>query len=148
MVGDVAPPEPAVGDVLPERTVTVTQEMVIRYAGASGDFNPLHWDPAVAAQVSPTGGVIAHGMLNMGLLSALVTEWAGGPQAVRSLTASFKAPGPVGATVTIGGEVVDIGADGTATISVWVRTEDGAKVIDARSSRAVVVLGDARHPAD
>lgn len=131
---------PSVGDLLPERTVTVTQETVIRYAGASGDFNPLHWDPAVAAGVSPTGGVIAHGMLSMGLVASVVADWAGGPQHVRSLKASFKAPCPVGATVTVGGAVVELGDDGTATLAVWARTDDGAKVVDARGSRAVVTV--------
>ena len=134
----------AVGDRLPERTVTVTQERILRYAGASGDYNPLHWDPEVAARVSPTGGVIAHGMLSMGLVSALVTEWAGGAAAVRSLRGSFKAPCPVGAEVTIGGEVLSLEDDGTAVLAVWVTTADGAKVVDRRGSRAVVALDGAR----
>lgn len=131
----------AVGDRLPEHQVTLDQLAILRYAGASGDFNPLHWDPAIAERVSPTGTVIAHGMLNLGLVSAAVTAWAGGPQYVRSLTGSFKAPCPVDSTVTIGGEIVAIDPDaGIATLSVWVRTEDGKKVVDPRGSRAVVAL--------
>lgn len=127
------------GDALPERTVTLDQELLIRYAGVSGDMNPLHWDPAFAATVSPTGGVIAHGMLSMGLLSALLTDWLGDAGRVRSMACQFRAACPVGATVTLGGEVtaVDDDAD-TATIAIWVRLEDGAKVIDGRTSRAVV----------
>lgn len=131
----------AVGDSLPVRQLTVDQGMVIRYAGASGDFNPLHWDPEVAAQVSPTGGLIAHGMLSMGLVSALVTEWAGGPEAVAGLSASFRAPCPIGATVTIGGEVVEVDTDAArATLAVWVETADGDRVVDRRGSRAQVHL--------
>lgn len=130
-----------VGDRLPERTQTLDQARLIRYAGASGDFNPLHWEPEFAAKVSPSGGVIAHGMLSMGLVSAVVTDWAGGPEKVRSLSASFRAPCPVGATVTIGAEVVDLDDRArTATLAVWVELPDGSKVIDRRRSRAVVSL--------
>ena len=73
------------GDQLPQRNVTVDQEMLIRYAGVSGDFNPLHWDPAFAATFSPSGGVVAHGMLSMGLVSGLLTDWLGDAARVRSM---------------------------------------------------------------
>jgi acyl dehydratase len=130
-----------VGDRLPELTETLDQAWLVRYAGASGDLNPLHWDPEFAAKVSPSGGVIAHGMLNMGLVSRLVSAWAGGPEQVRSLDVSFRAPCPVGSMVTVGGEVT--GRDETArtaTLAVWVELPDGARVIDRRRSNAVVSL--------
>lgn len=131
----------AVGDSLPEQTETIGQEQLIRYAGASGDFNPLHWQEEFASRVSPTGGVIVHGMLSMGLVSRLVTAWAGGPGNVRRLSASFRAPCPVDATVTIGGEVVETDPDErTATLAVWVELPDGGRVVDRRRSRAVVAL--------
>lgn len=134
--------EVTVGDALPAERVTLEQGDLIRYAGASGDFNPLHWDEDFAARVSPTGGVIAHGMLSMGHVSRVVTQWAGGPANVRSLDVSFRAPCPVGATVTIGGEVVEVDDDaGTATLSVWAELDDGAGVVDRRRSKAVVALG-------
>lgn len=130
-----------VGDVLPPREETLDQARLIAYAGASGDFNPLHWQQDFAAQVSPTGGVIAHGMLNMGLVSAAVTAWAGGPEHVRSIAASFRAPCPVGATITVGGEVVAVDPDTrTATLAIWAELPDGAKVVDRGRSRAVVAL--------
>ena len=130
-----------VGDQIPAQTQTIEQGNLIAYAAASGDLNPLHWDPAFAANVSPTGGIIAHGMLNMGILSRVVTAWAGGPEHVASLSASFRAPCPVGATVTFGGEVVEVDTDArTATLAVWAELEDGSKVIDRRSSKAVVRL--------
>lgn len=128
-----------VGDQLPERSVIVDQPLLIRYAGVSGDFNPLHWDPAFAATFSPTGGVVAHGMLGMGMLSAALTDWLGDAGRVRSMACQFRAPCPVGATLTLGGEVTSVDEDGeTATLAIWVRLDDGAKVIDQRTSRAVV----------
>lgn len=133
--------EVSVGDRLPSRREVLDQERLLRYAGASGDWNPLHWDPEFAAQVSPTGGVIAHGMLNLGGISALVTAWAGGPEHVRSLRATFRGACPVGAAVTYGAEVVEVDADAaTATLAVWAVLDDGTKVVDRRTSRAVVAL--------
>ena len=127
------------GDQLPQRTITIDQATLIRYAGVSGDLNPLHWDPAFAGTFSPTGGVIAHGMLSMGLLSALLTDWLGDAGRVRSMACQFRAACPVGSTVTIGGEVASVhDDDGTATLAIWVRLDDGSKVIDQRTSRAVV----------
>ena len=139
---DAAPVGPgavAVGDVLPEREVTITQADVIRYAGASGDFNPLHWDPEVATRVSPTGGTIVHGMMSLAVLGGWLDAWAGGPGRVRTLKGVFKAPCPVGATVTLGGEVLS--RDGrTLEIAVWATTADGARVVDRKGSRAIVLL--------
>lgn len=133
--------EVAVGDRIPEATEVLEQARLIQYAGASGDFNPLHWQTEFASQVSPTGGIIAHGMLNMGLVSKVVTEWAGGPEKVRSLATTFRAPCPVGARVTLGGEVLSIDQKArTATLSVWAELEDGGKVVDRDRSRAVVAL--------
>jgi acyl dehydratase len=130
-----------VGDQIPAQSQTIDQAQLIIYAGASGDFNPLHWQEDFAAQVSPTKGIIAHGMLNMGIVSRVVTQWAGGPEKVAMLSASFRAPCPVGATVTFGGEVLEIDrAERTATLAVWAELEDGSKVVDRKASRAVVKL--------
>jgi acyl dehydratase len=131
----------SVGDQIPAQTQVIEQAQLIQYAGASGDFNPLHWQPEFAAQVSPTGGIIAHGMLNMGIVSRVVTSWAGDPEHIRKLSCSFRAPCPVGATATFGGEVVELDeAERTATLAVWAELEDGSKVVDRKASRAVVQL--------
>lgn len=61
----------AVGDVVAERTVHVTRESLVRYAGASGDFNPIHYRDDIAAEVG-LPGVLAHGMLTMGIASSVV----------------------------------------------------------------------------
>ncbi|UNK71654.1 MaoC/PaaZ C-terminal domain-containing protein [Microbacterium sp. H1-D42] len=60
-----------VGDILAERTVHLTRDSLVRYAGASGDFNPIHYRDDVAASVG-LPGVLAHGMLTMGLASSVV----------------------------------------------------------------------------
>ncbi len=130
------------GEQLPARSHTVSQEDVLRYAGASGDYNRLHWDRDFAAEVSSTGEPIAHGMLSLGLLANLVAEWAGGAERVLTLSASFRAPLPVGATVRIGGEVLEVDDDGgQATVAIWAETEAGEKVIDRRRSRATILTG-------
>ncbi|MPZ73228.1 MAG: hypothetical protein GEU74_08350 [Nitriliruptorales bacterium] len=130
-----------IGDQIPVQTETLDQARLIVYAGASGDFNPLHWQEDFAAQVSPTGGIIAHGMLNMGIVSRVVTDWAGGPENVLKLSCNFRAPCPVGAAVSFGGEVLALDEnEHTATLAVWAELEDGAKVVDRRASRAVVRL--------
>lgn len=130
-----------VGQQLPVGQETIDQAQLIQYAGASGDFNPLHWQDEFAEAVSPTGGIIAHGMLNMGLVSRVVTDWAGGPANVRRISASFRAPCPVDSTVTIGGEVTDLDPEArTATLAVWAELFDGSRVVDRRGSEAVVQL--------
>ncbi len=130
-----------VGDQIPPASQTIDQAQLIVYAGASGDFNPLHWQEEFASQVSPTGGIIAHGMYNMGIVSRVVTAWAGGPENVLKLSASFRAPCPLGSTVTFGGEVIEVDeAQSTATLAVWAELEDGSKVVDRKASRAIVKL--------
>ena len=133
--------EVKVGDQIPGESRTIDQMQLIQYAGASGDFNPLHWQDEFASKVSPTGGIIAHGMYNAGLISKVVTQWAGAPEKVKRIKTSFRAPCPLNATVTFGGEVKAIDeAARTATLSIWAELEDGSKVIDRDSSEAVVQL--------
>lgn len=71
-----APASLVVGDVVAERTVHLTRESLVRYAGASGDFNPIHYRDDVAATVG-LPGVLAHGMLTMGLAVETVVPWLG-----------------------------------------------------------------------
>jgi acyl dehydratase len=95
-----------VGDRLPpvdKPAITTTQ--LVQYAGASGDFNRIHYDEPFARE----GGfpsVIAHGMLSMAFFGELVASWAGGPEHVARLTARFKAVTFPGDRVTVAGEVV------------------------------------------
>lgn len=66
----------AVGEIVAERTVHLTRESLVRYAGASGDFNPIHYRDDVAASVG-LPGVLAHGMLTMGLAIETLVPWLG-----------------------------------------------------------------------
>jgi acyl dehydratase len=69
--------ELALGEIVAERSYSITRDTLVRYAGASGDFNPIHYRDDVAAAVG-LPGVLAHGMLTMGLAVQPVVEWAGG----------------------------------------------------------------------
>ena len=94
----------AAGDVIAERTMHLTRESLVRYAGASGDFNPIHYNDSAAA-ASGLPGVLAHGMLTMGLAVQPVVEWLGDPARVTDYQVRFTRPvvvDPVaGADVTI-----------------------------------------------
>ncbi len=81
----------AVGDVVAERTVHLTREDLVRYAGASGDFNPIHYRDDVAASVG-LPGVLAHGMLTMGVAVQPVVDWAGGPGRILDYGVRFTRP--------------------------------------------------------
>ena len=120
-----------VGAELPPLEVRVTRADLVRYAGASGDLNPIHWSDRVATSVG-LPGVIAHGMLTMALAGRLVTAWVGDPSAVRSCGVRFTRPVVVpdddtGALVELSGKVTAV-ADGVATVTVTARS-DGRTVL-------------------
>jgi acyl dehydratase len=79
------------GDVLPEQTYTVTRADLVRYAGASGDFNPIHWSERVATSVG-LPGVIAHGMYTLALAGRALDTWAGGTGRIVELGCKFTRP--------------------------------------------------------
>jgi len=76
---------------LPAKTFRVTRADLVRYAGASGDFNPIHWSDRFATKVG-LPGVIAHGMFTMALVGRAVTEWAGAPDAIVEFNVRFTRP--------------------------------------------------------
>ncbi|WP_062380685.1 MaoC/PaaZ C-terminal domain-containing protein [Demequina pelophila] len=120
-----------VGQVVAEREVEVTRDTLVRYAGASGDFNPIHYNDVVAASAG-LPGVIAHGMLTMGLAASVVEEWAG-PGNVQDLQTRFSRPIPVpnpgAAVVTFTATVGAIDAEArTARIDIAAEL-DGQKVL-------------------
>jgi acyl dehydratase len=117
-----------VGAELPPVTMTSTLITSVLYAGASGDMNPLHFDPTFAAEVSPTGELIAHGMFAMGLGSRVLTEWVGDPEALTSLEVRFTKPWPVGTTATFTGHVTAV-EDGVARVRLQAALGDGTVIM-------------------
>lgn len=118
------------GAELAPRTYTVRRSDLVRYAGASGDFNPIHWSDRVATSVG-LPGVIAHGMFTMALTARAVAEWTDGAEVVE-LGSKFTNPVVVpdddeGVQVEVAGTVKSV-ADGLATISLTV-TSGGQKVL-------------------
>lgn len=131
----------AVGDVVGTRTLRLDRPRLVRYAGASGDFNRIHWDEAFATGVG-LPNVIVHGMLTMGAAVGVVEDWAGDPGRVVDYQTRFTRPVPVPATEVVEVEVVaTVGAldadAGTARIDLTV-THDGARVLG--KAQAVVRL--------
>ncbi len=130
-----------VGDTLPAQEFTVTRADLVRYAGASGDQNPIHWSERVATSVG-LPGVIAHGMYTMALAARALDGWASGPGRVRELGCKFTRPVVVpdddtGTVVRIAGTVTAVeGARASIALEV---TCGGDKVLGM--PKAVVTLG-------
>lgn len=83
-----------VGDELFETTRSIDRDRLVRYAGASGDFNPIHYNDRFATEVG-LGGVIAHGMLTMGLAGAALSDHLGDVARLESYGVRFTRPVPV-----------------------------------------------------
>src|SRR5580658_2216076 len=132
----------AVGTELPLRQYLLTRRDLVRYAGASGDFNVIHWNERIAKSVG-LPDVIAHGMLTMALAGRFLSEWAGDPGAVTEYGVRFSSPVVVpdddkGATVEVTGTVTERLDGQRVAIDVTAKS-DGAKVLTR--ARAVVRLG-------
>ncbi len=110
-----------IGAQLPARTYRITRADLVRYAGASGDFNPIHWSDRIATGVG-LPGVIAHGMFTMALVGRAVTEWTGDPAAVIDYGVRFTRPVPVPDT--------DEGTELTVSAVVKAAPEPGRVVLD------------------
>ncbi len=141
MTARVRAADVAVGTELPEQTHRVTRADLVRYAGASGDLNPIHWSDRVATGVG-LPGVIAHGMLTMGLAARAVTEWAGDPAALAEYQVRFGRPVVVpdddtGAELTVRGRIAQVLDGGRVRVDLTV-TSSGEKVLSL--ARAVVAL--------
>ncbi len=129
---------PAVGDEIPAREFPITRADLVRYAGASGDFNPIHWNERVATEVG-LPGVIAHGMVTMATAARLLTDWAGDPAAVVEYGVRFTrpvvVPDPGRATLRVSGTVKSVRDDGLLDVTLTA-TVDGETVL-ARARAAV-----------
>jgi acyl dehydratase len=131
----------AVGTPLPTQTFTIRRADLVRYAGASGDFNVIHWNERVARSVG-LPDVIAHGMFTMALAVRVVTDWAEDPGRVVEYGVRFTRPIPVpdddaGATLEVAG-VVGALLDGGRVRVDLTATAAGQKVLGR--AQAVVQL--------
>jgi acyl dehydratase len=111
-----------VGDQLPAADFPVQRINLVMYAGASGDFNVIHWNERVATAVG-LPNVIAHGMFTMAEAVRIVTDWVGDPGAVVEYGCRFTRPVPVpdddaGAVIHVTGEIAEKRDDGTVVVSL------------------------------
>ena len=111
-----------VGHELPSQDFVFTRAHLIKYAGASGDFNVIHWNERVAHEVG-LPSVIAHGMLTMGTVVRVVTDWLGDPGKVVEYSARFTRPIPVpdtdeGTKVTVSAIVTELLDNDQALIAI------------------------------
>ena len=131
-----------VGDALPAQSFRVQRADLVRYAGASGDFNPIHWNERAATSVG-LPNVIAHGMYTMAVVVRVVTDWVGDPGAVVEYSVRFTRPVVVpdaaGALLEVVGTVAAKEDDGTVRVDLTA-TVDGQTVL--AKARAVVRTGN------
>jgi acyl dehydratase len=117
---------------LPELKVTPDRYVTVRYAGASGDFNPIHIDEEFAKQVGLPGRIL-HGLWTMAQVARAHTEAAGGPHALKRLSVGFRGMGVLEQEVVVSAKVRAVDEDGTVHV-------DSQAV---QSGNAIVRRGDA-----
>ncbi|MCY0930493.1 MaoC family dehydratase [Streptomyces sp. H27-H1] len=141
MAAQIRYDEVEVGTELPAASFPVTRATLVRYAGASGDFNPIHWNEKFATEVG-LPDVIAHGMFTMAEAIRVVTDWVGDPGAVVEYGVRFTRPVVVandgqGALIEVTGKVA-VKLDGNRVRVDLTAMSAGQKVLGM--SRAVVAL--------
>ena len=129
--------ELTVGTQLPAQTFSIGRADLVQYAGASGDFNPIHWSEQTAAAVG-LPDVIAHGMLTMAMAVRLVTDWLGDPGAVLSYGVRFTRPVVVAAEtpaqLEVSGSVRSVDPDGrTAEVDLTAMVDGQTVLARARA---------------
>jgi acyl dehydratase len=123
------------GDTIPELRVTPDRYLTVRYAGASGDFNPIHIDEEFARQVGLPGRIL-HGLWSMAQVARAQTDAAGGPEALRRLSVNFRAVGLPEQELTVTGTVAEV-TDGIAVVHA-VAEQGGTAII--RNAEAEIAL--------
>jgi acyl dehydratase len=118
----VKPGDPIELRVTPEPYVT------IRYAGASGDFNPIHIDDAFAREVGLPGRIL-HGLWTMAQVARAAQDAAGGPDRLRSLSVQFRGMGAIGEEIVVSGSVAADGAEDGELVARLEAVQGGKKII-------------------
>jgi acyl dehydratase len=126
-----------VGTEIAPQTYGVTRAQLVQYAGASGDFNVIHWNERVARAVG-LPGVIAHGMFTMATAGRLVTDWVGDPAAVLEYGVRFSSMVPVpdddeGTTLTVSGVVEEKLEDKRVSVVLTARCGEAKALTQARA---------------
>jgi acyl dehydratase len=141
VASSVAYDDVEVGTAVPQQAFPVQRVNLIKYAGASGDFNVIHWNERVATAVG-LPNVIAHGMFTMAQAARVVTDWVGDPGAVLEYGVRFSSPVVVpdddrGAEIVVGGTVTEKLDDNRVVVTLDARVGE-TKVLNA--ARATVQL--------
>ncbi len=125
-----------VGDAAPELVVeNLTRTHFVRYAGASGDFNPMHHDDTIATKAG-NPSVFGHGMLTAGLMARVVKDWFG-PTAMRSYWVRFSKQVWPGDTLTFSAAITAIdAASGTVDLALTATRQDGSVVMTGTATAA------------
>ena len=126
-----------VGTELPSQSFPIGRADLVRYAGASGDFNPIHWNERFATEVG-LPNVIAHGMYTMALVCRVVTDWVGDPGAVVEYGVRFTrpvvVPDPDGAVLEVTGVVAAAGEDGLGVVDLTAKVNGQTVLAKARAT--------------
>jgi acyl dehydratase len=125
------------GASLPDLKVTPDRYLTVRYAGASGDFNPIHIDEDFAKQVGLPGRIL-HGLYTMAQVARAQTEAAGGPEKLKRLAVQFRGMGVPEQEITVSGTVREV-RDGVAVVDT-VAEQGGKQII--RNAEAELATGD------
>jgi len=127
-----------VGQEIPSLSHTFDRMDAVIYAGASGDFNPIHTNPFFAREVAGLPDVIAHGLFNMALLGKMVLDWVGDPGYLRKLSCQFRGMVIPGDKVIFRGRIREKLEANLVVLDVWAEKEDGSEVL--KGGEAVVFL--------
>lgn len=120
------------GERIPALRRRIDLPTLVRYAGASGDFNRIHYDEDYA-RAAGLDGIIGHGMLAMALVGEAVTDWVGDPGLVQSLEARFTRSYRLGDVLTVSGEVSRVDG-GVARLRLSCSNQDGTDIIGKASA--------------
>jgi acyl dehydratase len=126
-----------VGHELPAGTFPITRADLVRYCGASGDMNIIHWNERIAKAVG-LPDVIAHGMCTMAIAGRVLTDWAGDPGAVESYGVRFSRPVVVpdddrGAELAVSGKVEELLGDGRVAVALTATVGEDRVLSQARA---------------
>ena len=125
------------GGAIPDLKVTPDRYLTVRYAGASGDFNPIHIDEDFAKQVGLPGRIL-HGLYTMAQVARAQTEAAGGPEKLKRLAVQFRGMGVPEEEITVSGTVREV-RDGVAVVDT-VAEQGGKQII--RNAEAELATSD------